>query len=98
MTHDAHGAINDVFQNVFETPATYGNLVYAEFSRRQTLDIQVAFKFTVELFAGIVIMIQPDHLLCLAGQVGPIGIYFNLGNRQVVAVAVGDPFDHFEDH
>ena len=87
MTHDAHGAINNVLQNGFETPATYGNLlwgergaadhflsesaqevegehatqknnfIYAEFSRRQTLDIEVAFEFAVELFAGAVIMI-----------------------------------------
>ncbi len=87
MTHDAHGAINDVLQNGFETPATYcnllggqrgaadhflsespqevegghaaqkDNLVYAEFARRQTLDIQIRFEFAVELFAGAVIMI-----------------------------------------
>ena len=30
VMHDAHGAINDVLQNGFETPATYGNFLRGE--------------------------------------------------------------------
>ena len=69
-----------------EHAAQQHDAVHAELAGGQLLDVEVALQLAVELFAGAVIMVKCAHFGRRTGQVRPIGVHFDGGDEQLVAI------------
>ena len=62
----------------------------------QTLQTHDRFDFRVKLFAGAMVVIEPDHLFQRQlVETAPIGIELILGKQQLLA-SLGKPFGNFK--
>ena len=71
--------------------------VGGELARRQAFQVQVRLQLGVELLAGAVLAVEPDHVLGRRGQIRPPGLHLDLGDQQHLTVGADRASHDLED-